>query len=139
MAGTYAAVGALAAGCWLILAVGVTRSIWIAAGLNLLAALLGQGEGIVYPLLARLGIDPAAGPALADLVTVQADRVKTLKEMAEASRAFYEEFDDFDEEDFDDDFDDDFEEEEDGFDYGEQSYDEDLGEDEDETDTNVND
>jgi glutamyl-tRNA synthetase len=44
-----------------------------------------------------LGIDLAAGPGLSDLVTVQADRVKTLKEMAEASRAFYEDFDDFDE------------------------------------------
>jgi len=45
----------------------------------------------------RLGIDPAAGPQLADLVTVQADRVKTLKEMAEQSRVFYEDYDDFDE------------------------------------------
>ena len=44
-----------------------------------------------------LGIDPSAGPALADLVTVQADRVKTLKEMAAVSRAFYEDFDAFDE------------------------------------------
>jgi len=43
------------------------------------------------------GIDPAAGPPLADLVTVQADRVKTLKEMAEVSRPFYADFDDFDE------------------------------------------
>mgnify|MGYP000423381811 CR=1 FL=1 len=45
----------------------------------------------------RLGIDPAAGPQLADLVTVQADRVKTLKEMAEQSRVFYEDYGDFDE------------------------------------------
>ena len=42
------------------------------------------------------GIDPEHGPALADLVSVQADRVKTLKEMAIQSRVFYENFDDFD-------------------------------------------
>ena len=47
--------------------------------------------------LEGLGIDPAAGPQLADLVTVQADRVKTLKEMAEQSRVFYEDYGDFDE------------------------------------------
>ena len=45
----------------------------------------------------RLGIDPDGGPQLADLVTVQADRVKTLKEMAEQSRVFYEDYGDFDE------------------------------------------
>ena len=49
------------------------------------------------PQFTALGIEPAAGPALADLVTVQADRVKTLKEMTEVSRAFYEDFDEFDE------------------------------------------
>ena len=38
------------------------------------------------------GIDASAGPALADLVSVQADRVKTLKEMAVQSRMFYEDF-----------------------------------------------
>jgi glutamyl-tRNA synthetase len=43
-----------------------------------------------------LGIDPAAGPALEDLIGVQADRVKTLREMAEQSRVFYEEFEQFD-------------------------------------------
>jgi glutamyl-tRNA synthetase len=49
------------------------------------------------PQFESLGIDAAAGPALADVVTVQADRVKTLKEMAEVSRVFYEDFDAFDE------------------------------------------
>ncbi len=43
-----------------------------------------------------LGIDPADGPALTDLIGVQADRVKTLAEMAEVSRMFYEDFDQFD-------------------------------------------
>jgi glutamyl-tRNA synthetase len=42
------------------------------------------------------GIDASAGPALADLVSVQADRVKTLKEMAAQSRMFYEDFEEFD-------------------------------------------
>jgi len=42
------------------------------------------------------GIDPQKGPALANLVTVQADRVKTLLEMAEQSRMFYEDFEAFD-------------------------------------------
>jgi glutamyl-tRNA synthetase len=42
-----------------------------------------------------LGIDPASGPSLEDLIAVQGDRVKTLKEMAEVSRMFYEEFDEF--------------------------------------------
>jgi glutamyl-tRNA synthetase len=42
------------------------------------------------------GIDPASGPALADLVSVQADRVKTLREMTEQSRVFYQDFDEFD-------------------------------------------
>ena len=44
----------------------------------------------------RLGIDSRNGPALADLVAVQAERVKTLEEMAEQSRMFYEDFDEFD-------------------------------------------
>ncbi len=41
------------------------------------------------------GIDPAAGPALEDLVSVQAERVKTLKEMAQQSRSFYEDYEEF--------------------------------------------
>lgn len=44
----------------------------------------------------RLGIDPNQGPPLADLVTVQADRVTTLREMAEQSRYFYEPLGEFD-------------------------------------------
>lgn len=37
----------------------------------------------------RLGIDPANGPSLAELIEVQRDRAVTLKEMAEDSRYFY--------------------------------------------------
>jgi glutamyl-tRNA synthetase len=44
----------------------------------------------------RAGIDPDQGPALTDLVEVQADRVKTLREMTDQSRVFYENFDEFD-------------------------------------------
>ena len=44
----------------------------------------------------QAGIDPENGPPLADLVSVQADRVKTLREMTDQSRVFYEEFDEFD-------------------------------------------
>jgi glutamyl-tRNA synthetase len=43
-----------------------------------------------------LGIDPAGGPPLADVVSVQGERVKTLREMAEQSRIFYENYDAFD-------------------------------------------
>lgn len=42
-------------------------------------------------------IDPMGGPPLEDLVRVQADRVKTLKEMAQQSRVFYEDLEAFDE------------------------------------------
>jgi glutamyl-tRNA synthetase len=45
----------------------------------------------------RLGLDPENGPPLEDLVSVQGDRVKTLKEMAEQSRVFYEDLGDYDE------------------------------------------
>ena len=38
----------------------------------------------------QLGIDETQGPALVDLVKAQAERAKTLKEMAEKSRYFYE-------------------------------------------------
>ena len=44
----------------------------------------------------QAGLEPDRGPPLADLVAVQADRVKTLREMAEASRAFYEDLGDYD-------------------------------------------
>jgi len=42
------------------------------------------------------GIDKREGPPLTDIVTVQAERVKTLKEMAAQSRMFYEGFEEFD-------------------------------------------
>jgi glutamyl-tRNA synthetase len=42
------------------------------------------------------GIDTTAGPALEDLVSVQAERVKTLKEMAQQSRSFFEDYEEFD-------------------------------------------
>ncbi|MFT5940458.1 MAG: glutamyl-tRNA synthetase [Paraglaciecola sp.] len=42
------------------------------------------------------GIDLGNGPALEEVIAIQADRVKTLKELAETSRYFYQEFDDFD-------------------------------------------
>lgn len=43
------------------------------------------------------GIDLSKGPALEQVIRLQADRVKTLKEMAAISHYFYEEFADFDE------------------------------------------
>lgn len=43
------------------------------------------------------GVDAANGPSLVDLVKVQGDRVKTLKEMVEISRYFYAEYESFDE------------------------------------------
>jgi len=42
------------------------------------------------------GINTEKGPALKDVVKIQADRVKTLKEMAEISRYFYEDFTELD-------------------------------------------
>ena len=44
----------------------------------------------------KAGLNPDNGPPLANLVSVQADRVKTLREMTDISRAFYEDFDEFD-------------------------------------------
>jgi glutamyl-tRNA synthetase len=44
----------------------------------------------------KAGINPDNGPPLKDLVSVQADRVKTLREMTEQSRVFYQEFEAFD-------------------------------------------
>ena len=38
----------------------------------------------------RLGIDTKSGPSLSEIVKVQCDRTKTLREMAERSRYFYE-------------------------------------------------
>jgi len=45
----------------------------------------------------QAGVDPEHGPPLENLVAVQADRVKTLKEMAQQSRVFYEELGEYDE------------------------------------------
>ncbi|GAB3023893.1 glutamate--tRNA ligase [Bowmanella dokdonensis] len=45
----------------------------------------------------QAGIDVSQGPSLEQLLEIQADRVKTLKELAQVSRYFYEEFDEFDE------------------------------------------
>ena len=44
----------------------------------------------------QAGVDPEQGPPLPDLVGVQADRVKTLKEMAQQSWVFYEDLDNYD-------------------------------------------
>lgn len=43
----------------------------------------------------RLGVDTGTGPALTEIVEMQADRVKTLTEMADISRYFYEEVTEF--------------------------------------------
>lgn len=43
------------------------------------------------------GISLETGPVLEDVIAIQADRVKTLKEMAQISRYFYEDFSEFDE------------------------------------------
>ncbi|WP_198246368.1 glutamate--tRNA ligase [methane-oxidizing endosymbiont of Gigantopelta aegis] len=43
------------------------------------------------------GIDPAQGPELTEVVKAQRERCKTLVEMAEASRYFYQEFENYDE------------------------------------------
>jgi glutamyl-tRNA synthetase len=42
------------------------------------------------------GIDLTQGPALEDVITVQAERVKNLKELAQISRYFYEDYQEFD-------------------------------------------
>ncbi|HEX7046825.1 MAG TPA: glutamate--tRNA ligase [Gammaproteobacteria bacterium] len=44
----------------------------------------------------RLGVDTANGPALADIVRANAERAKTLKEMAENSMFFYQDFTEYD-------------------------------------------
>ncbi len=44
-----------------------------------------------------LGIDLHTGPALESVIAIQADRVKTLKELAAISTYFYQDFDSFDE------------------------------------------
>lgn len=45
--------------------------------------------------LEQAGLDPAAGPDLDDLMSVQADRVETLVELVERSRPFFAEYEDF--------------------------------------------
>lgn len=45
--------------------------------------------------LARAGLDPAAGPAPADLVQVQSERCETIAEIVAQSRPFYADYDDF--------------------------------------------
>ena len=47
--------------------------------------------------MGQLGIDPADGPDLVDVVKAQRERSKTLVEMAAASVYFYKEFDSYDE------------------------------------------
>ncbi|GAA0660863.1 glutamate--tRNA ligase [Rheinheimera tangshanensis] len=47
--------------------------------------------------VAEQKLDISTGPALAELVKVQAERVKTLKELVEVSRYFYEDFSEFEE------------------------------------------
>lgn len=44
----------------------------------------------------RVGLSPDSGPALSDLLSVQAERVETLVELVEQSRPFYSDFEDFD-------------------------------------------
>jgi glutamyl-tRNA synthetase len=45
----------------------------------------------------QLWIDTSVGPTLEDVITIQADRVKNLKELAEISQYFYQDYDQFDE------------------------------------------
>merc|ERR1712137_958462 len=44
----------------------------------------------------ELNVDLTAGPALESVIAIQADRVKTLKELAEISTYFYQDYEDFD-------------------------------------------
>jgi glutamyl-tRNA synthetase len=46
---------------------------------------------------AQAGVNTGNGPALTDIVAIQADRVKTLKEMADISMYFYQDYSEFDE------------------------------------------
>jgi glutamyl-tRNA synthetase len=59
----------------------------------------GDPEHIAHHLswhLGTLGIDPAQGPDIVEVVKVQQERAKTLLEMAHASVPFYKEYEDFD-------------------------------------------
>lgn len=44
----------------------------------------------------QLGVDTSHGPALEEVIAIQAERVKTLKELAQISQYFYQEYDEFD-------------------------------------------
>jgi len=52
---------------------------------------------LLSPHLGRLGVDPATGPDLVDVVVVQQARAKTLAELAAISAFVYRDFDDYDE------------------------------------------
>ena len=52
---------------------------------------------LLSPHMGELGIDPAEGPELADVVHAQAARAKTLTELAQISAFCYQDFDDYDE------------------------------------------
>lgn len=52
---------------------------------------------LLSPHMGDLGIDPAEGPGLVDVVRVQQERAKTLVEMAEISVFFYRDFAEYDE------------------------------------------
>ena len=52
---------------------------------------------LLSPHMGDLGIDPADGPDLVDVVREQQERAKTLVEMAEISAFFYSDYDEFDE------------------------------------------
>ena len=58
----------------------------------------GDREQLVTELawhMQHAGLDPEQGPPLADLISVQSERVETLVEMVEQSRPFYEDFESF--------------------------------------------
>jgi glutamyl-tRNA synthetase len=52
---------------------------------------------LLSPHMGNLGVDPAEGPDLVDVVRAQQERAKTLVEMAEISTFFYIDFQEFDE------------------------------------------
>jgi len=52
---------------------------------------------LLSPHIGRLGIDPATGPDLVDVVVAQQARAKTLAELAAISAFLYRDFDDYDE------------------------------------------
>ena len=52
---------------------------------------------LLSPFMGALGIDPADGPELVEVVKAMQERAKTLVEMAELSAFFYRDFEEFDE------------------------------------------